>query len=286
MVGEGFDVHMEAQSLHCMVSALSHSSSVGSSSPPLGDVLLAIYSQGSAGSGAPTSFDTSGVDAIVAAYSNSSGGVNQSSPSSAQEESSLTTAIDAVLTVQDLSYRLEELAYASSNAWLPDRQRRFLQNEYEATVSKIANIAADTRYDGEELFDGTPFRVRVGRGIDASIQSGGIDLQSLTLGLANLDISTLEGAFDAMDTVRQFSDQVDRQASRSLDSAEMRLVTIRQGLESLTGGASSSLIQGATSGGLSGYGPFFRSQMLQSYQSSLVSLIGQAGAPSNISLFA
>jgi len=80
------------------------------------------------------------------------------------------------------------------------------------------------------------------RGIDASIQAGGIDLQSLTLALTNLDIGTLEGAFDAVGTVRQFSDQVDRQASRSLDSAEMRLVTIRQGFESLTGGASSSLI--------------------------------------------
>lgn len=124
------------------------------------------------------------------------------------------------------------------------------------------------------------------RGIDPSIQAGGLDLQSLTLALTNLDIGTLEGAFDAVGTVRQFSDQVDRQASRSLDSAEMRLVTIRQGLESLTGGASSSLIQGATSGGLSGYAPFSRSQMLQSYQSSLASLIGQGGTSSNISLFA
>jgi hypothetical protein len=286
VLGEGFAFHIEALSVHCMAIALSSSSSVGSNSSPLGDALFAIYSQAGAGGGFPTSFDTSGVDAIVAAYSTSSGAVNQTPLSPVEEDSSLNVAIDAVLMVQDLSYRLEELAYASSNPWLPDRQRRSLQNEYEATVSKIERVAADTRYDGEELFDGTPFRVRVGRGIDASIQSGGIDLQSLTLGLANLDISTLGGAFDAMDTVRQFSDQVDRQASRSLDSAEMRLVTIRQGLESLTGGASSSLIQGATSGGLSGYGPFFRSQMLQSYQSSLVSLIGQAGASANISLFA
>jgi hypothetical protein len=49
--------------------------------------------------------------------------------------------------------------------------------------------------------------------------------------LSYLDIGTLEGAFDAMGIVQQFSEQVDRQASHSLDSAEMRLSRSGRGLK-------------------------------------------------------
>ncbi len=286
MQREGFYLSLEADPQHSMVSALSNSSSSGSSSPQAGDVILAIYSQANAGTGFPTSYDTSGVDAIVAAYSSTSGSNKPSSESSGAQESSLTVATDAVVMVQDLANRLQDLAYVSSNPWLPDRQRSVLQTEYKATVAQIESVAVSTSYGGEKLFDGTPFRVRVGNGSDASIQAGGIDLQSLTGSLGNLDISTLQGSFDAMDTVQQFSEHVMRQASRSIDSAENRLSTIRQSLEGLLSDGNSSLLEGATVSGFSGSGTLARSQMLQSYQLSLVSLIGQGVASKNISMFA
>ena len=85
MVGDIFNFHIGPQSLDCMVSALSNSSSVGSSSPEIGGAILAIYLQAKEDSGLSTLFDISSADAIVAAYLSGSGSTKQNSTISIQD---------------------------------------------------------------------------------------------------------------------------------------------------------------------------------------------------------
>ena len=252
----------------------------GTSSPAgptfSGDVFLSIYSQANAGTGGiPTAFDTSGVDAIVAAYRGDSSAASQPSP---QETSSLTVAADALKQVQDLAFQMQDLAYASSDPFASDGLRRSLQAGIESLTAQIQNIAATTSYNGEKLFDGTSFRVQVGGGIDASIQAGGIDLQGLAINLKSVDVSTLESSFKAMDTLNQFSDLLVKQATRSLDSAEARMFTVRQSFESLLSPSGGGLVPSATNVGGSGV-----AQMILSYQGSAMS---QADESSLVALIA
>ena len=259
-----------------MVNPVSNASS--SAGPTFsGDVFLSIYSGTSASAATiPSTFDSSGVDAIVAAYRGDTISISDASRQPQREESSLTAAVDSLNQVQDL-------AYAASDPFAPDSFRSALQTEFESLTARIQNIAATASYNGEKLFDGTAFRVQVGGGIDASIQAGGIDLQGLALDLNSASVSTLEGAFKAMDTLTQFSDRLVNQATRSIDSAEMRASTVRQSLESLLAAGGSEAAP-SPSGALSSV-PVAPSvaQMLQSYQGGPAS---QASGSYLLSLFA
>ena len=85
MVRDIFNFHIGPQSLHRMVSALSNSSSVGSSSPEIGSAILAIYLQAKKVTGPSTLFDISGADVIIAAYFSSLGSTRQNSTISIQD---------------------------------------------------------------------------------------------------------------------------------------------------------------------------------------------------------
>lgn len=266
-----------------MVNPVSNASS--SAGPTFsGDVFLSIYSGTSASAATiPSTFDSSGVDAIVAAYRGDTISISDASRQPQREESSLTAAVDSLNQVQDLAFQMQDLAYAASDPFAPDSFRSALQTEFESLTARIQNIAATASYNGEKLFDGTAFRVQVGGGIDASIQAGGIDLQGLALDLNSASVSTLEGAFKAMDTLTQFSDRLVNQATRSIDSAEMRASTVRQSLESLLAAGGSEAAP-SPSGALSSV-PVAPSvaQMLQSYQGGPAS---QASGSYLLSLFA
>jgi len=221
---------------YCMVSALP---GAGGSSPfqsGAGDVFLSIYSgSGGAQSSIPTSFDTSGVEAIIAAYSSDAAVVDLGNQEAPREESSLTVATDALKRVQNLAFAVQDLADLSADPFLRDSYRAVLQGDVEGLVAEIQSIAKNTTYNGERLFDGSSFRVSVGGGRQGSIQAAGIDVEGLALSLSNLDVSTMEGAFEAFDTVQQFSDRLLSSATRSLDNAEDRIATISQSLDFLTG---------------------------------------------------
>jgi flagellin len=165
---------------------------------------------------------------------------------------------------------------------LRDSYRTILQNDVKFLVSEIQSIVKNTSYNGERLFDGSSFRVSVGGGRQGSIQAAGIDIESLTLDLSRIDVSTMEGAFDAYDTVQSFSERLVNTATKSLDNAEDRITTIRQSLDLMTGQGNGSAASSPTGG--AGYSMSMLSvaQLIQSYQPN----VSGYGGASSFSLFA
>jgi flagellin len=267
-VDETLDGHLGPE--HLTIRMAFNLSSAGFSSPLQsggGDIFLALYSTSSSSANSfPATFDTSGVDAIVAAYTSSAVVLDLSSARAPQQETSITAAADALLDVQDRVFAIQDLAYASSDPFLTDSSREDLQRSVESLVSEIQTIAQTTRFNGEKLFDGTSFRVKVGGGSDAFIQASGIDLQGLALSLSNLDVSTFKGAFKTYDAVERFSERLVEIGSRSLDSAAQRVETVTRSLGFLSGSATAS---SAPSGvGAAGTSMDMRSalSLLQAYQ--------------------
>lgn len=257
---------------------------VGGSSPfqsGAGDVFLSIYSgAGSSSTGFPTSFDTSGVQAIVAAYSSDAAVVDVNTPQTPPEESSLTVATDALIKVQKFSAAIQDLADLSADPSLRDSYRAVLQGDVKSLVAEIQSIAKNTTYNGERLFDGSSFRVSIGGGRQASIQAAGIDLEGLSQSLSNLNVSTLDGALKAYDTAQQFWERLATNATKSLDNAQDRLATISQSLNMLTGQISAPQSSSPVITGGSGMSAISVAQLISAYQP------GYSGSPGLFSLFA
>ena len=124
------------------------------------------------------------------------------------------TAEGGLAGVSDLVNRGRELAIQSSNGTLNDSQRQSLNQEFNQIQSEIDRLTGSLQFNGRNLLDGTlgqnadPVNIQAGAGSgpDNQISLNVVeDTSTQSLGIDSADISTTQGALQAIDSFEQAS---------------------------------------------------------------------------------
>ncbi len=124
----------------------------------------------------------------------------------------LETADGGLSQVSDILERMKTLAAQSISGAVTDKEREYIQAEFDELVTQIDSIASGTRFNGESLLDGTGAHSSASGGADYMVGSDAtadvINVQiaavdSTTLGVDSLDVktdtATTQSAVDAID---------------------------------------------------------------------------------------
>lgn len=140
----------------------------------------------------------------------------------------IQTAESATNEVTDMLQRMRELAVQSSSETLADEERSYIQDEYLQLRSEVARIASVSEFNGISLTNGTTTQLSVQVGIqnnsDSRITIQLVDLTTTGLGLGAMDLSTVSGAQQALDTIDT--------ALSSVNSARSTLGAVQNRLDS------------------------------------------------------
>lgn len=122
----------------------------------------------------------------------------------------IKTAEAALQETHDMLHRMEELATQSANGTYDDGvDRKILQKEVDELLSEVDRIANSTHFNRIDLLNGTgSITLQIG---DTSDQFATIQFEDMTvngLALNSVDISTLPGAQDAIETVNEAVNKV------------------------------------------------------------------------------
>ena len=116
--------------------------------------------------------------------------------------------------IADLVSRGQELAIQSSNGTLNDSQRQTLNQEFSQIQNEIDRLTGSLQFNGQNLLDGTlgqnadPVNIQAGSGSAPANQINVNVVESTStesLGIADADISTAQGALQAVDSLGQAS---------------------------------------------------------------------------------
>jgi len=152
------------------------------------------------------------------------------------------TADGGLAGVSDLVSRGRELAIQSSNGTLSDSQRQALNQEFTQIQSEIDRLTDSMEFNGKKLLNGSlapgtdPVNIQAGSGSGAANQINLNVVESVTtesLGIANSDISTSQGALQAMDDFER--------AAQTLNSARGQVGAVGNRLASAANGLNSQI---------------------------------------------
>ncbi len=130
----------------------------------------------------------------------------------------VNTADDASQSVSDLLKRVREIAVQASSATISSADRTNLSTEMSGLITEVGRVAANTKFNKINLTDGTTSTLSVQVGLDGgsndriSITLG--DLQTSTLGVNALSISSTTTAAAAITTVDTALDSVNAYRAR------------------------------------------------------------------------
>jgi len=117
----------------------------------------------------------------------------------------LQTAEGANSEVNNLVNRMREIAVQGSSSTLTASQRTNLQTELDEVISEVGRIAANTEFNDTKLTDGTTatLAVQVGPNNSANDQITMTfgDLQTSTLGISSLSVSSAASSSAAITTI-------------------------------------------------------------------------------------
>ena len=113
----------------------------------------------------------------------------------------------ALQSVTDVSFRIEELSIQAANGTLSADQRQAIQAEVSQLQDQIGTVFEQTRFGDSPVF-----------GSSVSFQTGAntgeqIDLATSATSLAVIDVTTAQGAQQAIGSISDFRQQVDQQRS-------------------------------------------------------------------------
>jgi flagellin len=140
-------------------------------------------------------------------------GLNQAARNANDGISVAQTAEGALSETTNILQRMRELAVQSANGSNTSADRTSLNAEYSQLVAEINRIADNTTFNGQTLLDGT-FSAAFQVGADAnqviSIAVSAASAATLmgavgditSAGLANIEISAIDTAINAVDTIR------------------------------------------------------------------------------------
>jgi flagellin len=124
------------------------------------------------------------------------------------------TAEGGLAGVADLVNRGRELAIQSSNGTLNDSQRQTLNQEFSQIQNEIDRLTGSLQFNGQNLLDGSlgqnadPVNIQAGSGSGPENQISLNVVESTStqsLEIDNADISTAQGALQAVDDLEQAS---------------------------------------------------------------------------------
>lgn len=119
----------------------------------------------------------------------------------------LQTADSAMNEVGNIVIRMKELAVQAASDTNGDKERGYLDNEYQALKQELDRIANSTLFNGRPLLngEGKTLAIQVGPNnnpeIDRILVSTGFKITSETLGLGDLNVTTAEKAREAIDPI-------------------------------------------------------------------------------------
>ncbi len=152
------------------------------------------------------------------------------------------TADGGLAGVADLVSRGRELAIQSSNGTLNDSQRQGLNQEFTQIQNEIDRLTGSLEFNGQKLLDGSlaagadPVNIQAGSGSGPANQINLNVVESVTtesLGISNSDISTSQGALQAVDSFER--------AAQTLSSARGQVGAVGNRLASSSNGLSSQI---------------------------------------------
>ncbi len=112
----------------------------------------------------------------------------------------LQTAEGAVNETHAILQRMRELSVKAANGTYSDPDREILQDEINQLREELTRIGRDTEFNTQSLLDGsyTNKRIQVGANSGQYIEISIGDVRAAALGVDEIDISTQEGADEAI----------------------------------------------------------------------------------------
>lgn len=168
-------------------------------------------------------------------------GLSQASDNAEDGISCTQTAEGAMSEVTDMLQRMNELAIKSANGTLSDDDRSYIQDEMDQLKDEIDRVGESTRFNELYLLRGDE---ATGLGKDVSIHAGADSdsrdkitfrlekMNTKSLGIDGLDVTTQTGATNAIDTVYNAIKTVSRQRSH-LGAAQNRLDYTKDNLDNI-----------------------------------------------------
>ncbi len=129
----------------------------------------------------------------------------------------LNTAEGGMSTIQNALQRMRELAVQAANGTLTDAERAALQEEFNQLRQQIAQTANNTEYNTQKVLQGYTgqFQIGANEGQTMEVNIPAMNPENLqantdtgTVNLNELDISTREGAANAINAIDQMVNQV------------------------------------------------------------------------------
>jgi flagellin len=119
----------------------------------------------------------------------------------------LQTADNAINEVSNIVIRMKELAVQAASDTNGDKERGYLNHEYQALKLELNRISESTLFNGRPLLngEGSTIAIQVGPNNNADIDrikiSTGFKINNESLGLAELQITNVEDARNALDPI-------------------------------------------------------------------------------------
>jgi flagellin len=133
----------------------------------------------------------------------------------------MQTAEGAMVEQTNMLQRMRELAVQASNGTYSDTQRDYMQSEFDALGSQIADIAANTSWNGKVLLDASDdtgingdagvFDFQVGASSGETISVTITSMSAATLGVDDLNIDSAASASASISTIDDALDTINAQ---------------------------------------------------------------------------
>ncbi|MFF2886226.1 flagellin [Paenibacillus sp. NPDC057967] len=150
-------------------------------------------------------------------------GLQQSARNIQDGISLIQVAEGAMQEMHAMLQRMNELAVQASNGTYNDSDRKSMQKEFDLLRTAINDIAKNTQFNGNHLLNGgLPIHINTlgqnGHGLDLERP----EVTSSMLGLTGLDISTQNGASDALSSLKTAMSTVSTERAK-LGASQNRL---------------------------------------------------------------
>lgn len=156
----------------------------------------------------------------------------------------LQTAEGALNEITNIVIRMKELAVQASSDTNGDKERAYLDNEYQALKSELDRISSTTLFNGRPLLNGQggEIAIQVGANNDALkdriLVAANFDINLTSLGLEGFEIGTADGARNSLEPMEGALEKIAR-VRGAIGAGESRLQSTINNLqiyeESITG---------------------------------------------------
>jgi flagellin len=147
----------------------------------------------------------------------------------------LQTADGALNYVTNMVVRMKELATAAASDTNGDKERSYLDNEAQALKGEIDRISRSTIFNGRPLLTGETSGIEIQVGphnqddVDRIRVAADFEVNTGTLGLSSLDLSSAAGAREALDPLHEALDRI-ASVRGSIGATESALTSTIQNL--------------------------------------------------------